>query len=107
MNLKATAPQIPTNLGALAEMGYLNFLVLLLRVGSISGLSLLLTWICYRNFSFLELVVAQSVIYIFAIAVSFFYFQESISWNKITAVFFILIGIACFYMPNLARTSNS
>jgi drug/metabolite transporter (DMT)-like permease len=99
LNLKSTSSLIPTTFDALTNLGYLKFILLLGRVGAISGLSLLVTWICYRNFDFLELFAAQAIVYVFAVAASYFLLNEPLTWNKLVSVSLIIMGICCFYAP--------
>ncbi|MGK5086536.1 hypothetical protein WDW86_03165 [Bdellovibrionota bacterium FG-2] len=97
INLKATSPRLPLSFPALQQLGYASFAVLILRAGLFSGASLLVTWVAYKRFGFLELIVAQSVVFVFAVAASYLVFQEPVTMNKIASVAFILVGIGLFY----------
>jgi drug/metabolite transporter (DMT)-like permease len=63
-----------------------------------SGTALLLTWYTYRQFGFLELFVASSLTYIFAVAASYAVFHEPITWVRIVAVALVASGVSLFFI---------
>jgi len=96
-NLKATSPQLPNNFDQLMNGNIKVQLWILSRAIFFSGLSLVISWYAYKKFGFLELMVAQSVIYFAALLVSYFVFHEPVGLNKIGAVTLISMGVALFY----------
>ena len=96
-NLKLVAPLLPTSFRQAIDLGYMRSTWLFFRIFGVSGLSLLVTVICYRYFGFLEFLVAQSLVYVFAIAVSYYFFDEPLYLNRIAAVILILCGIGLYY----------
>lgn len=104
INLKVTAPRIPSSLHDLKLMGYASFAFLVLRVAFVSGLSLVATWVCYRKFEFIEFMVAQSGVYLFLLLAGRYIFGESLSLHRILAVLFILIGLGTFYFPAFRKS---
>lgn len=95
-NLKLVAPLLPTSFQQAVDLGYIRSAWLFFRIFGISGLSLLVTVICYRYFGFLEFMVAQSLVYVFAVAVSYYFFDEPLYLNRIAAVVLILCGIGLY-----------
>jgi hypothetical protein len=92
--LKYTSNKLPSNMSQLFEFATVDGMLLVLRVGLLSGTSLALTWYAYRKFGFIELVIAQSLGYVFYILVAAFIFEESVSLRNIASVILILIAIA-------------
>lgn len=95
-NLKLVAPFLPTSIQQAIDLGYIRAAWLFFRVFVVSGLSLLVTVICYRFFGFLEFMVAQSLVYVLAVAVSYCFFDEPLYLNRIAAVVLILCGIGLY-----------
>jgi multidrug transporter EmrE-like cation transporter len=96
-NLKATSPHLPMSLAQALDMGVLRSIALVLRAGSFSGLSLLLTWYCYRYFGFLELFVASAVTYVLAVIVGHYMFAEPITWPRAGGVLLVMLGVGLFF----------
>src|SRR5689334_14591849 len=96
LNLKLTAPLLPTSFSQVFNGGLGSLAILVLRAGLFSGLSLGATWVCYRKFGFLELIVAQSSFYLFAFLSSYYFFDEPLLINRIVGVFVILCGVILF-----------
>jgi multidrug transporter EmrE-like cation transporter len=98
MNLKVVAPMLPSSFHQAINLGLGNSMWLFFRIAGISGISLLVAMICYRYLGFLEFLVAQALVYVFAIAVSYYFFHEPLYLNRIGAVVLILCGIGLFYI---------
>lgn len=97
-NLKATSPRLPLSLAQASDLGLLHTLLLLLRAGSLSGITLLLTWYGYKYFGFLELFVASAVTYVLAVFVGHYAFGESITWPRAGGVALVTLGVGLFFL---------
>ena len=98
INLRLTSAYLPSSLGDLKRMGILKPAFLLARIGLFSGLSLALTWYSYRKLGFLEMFSGTSLIYVFAIIVSYYLFHEPLTLNRIGSILLIIIGIWMYYL---------
>ena len=98
INLKESAGQLPTSWAAATALGVGRSLWLLFRAGFFSGMSLVVTWYCYKRFEFLEFILVQAVFYIFAGAASYFYFHEVLTLQKLAAMGLIMAGIGVMYL---------
>ena len=96
-NLKVTSAQLPLSWGQAMDLGAGRSLILLLRAGGLSGLSLVITWYAYKYFGFLELWVVTAASYIAALAVAYFIFSEPLTWSRIVGVALVICGVALFF----------
>jgi multidrug transporter EmrE-like cation transporter len=97
INLKVTSPLLPVNWQQAAALGVLRSGLLVVRAGAFSGMTLMTTWYSYKYFGFLELFVATGLTYILAVAVSYFWFAEPITWLRICGVAAIAGGVGLFF----------
>lgn len=98
INLKLSSSELPTSLKSAEALGFARAAWLIGRTGVFSGTALLLTWYTYRQFGFLELFVASSLTYIFAVAASYAVFHEPITWVRIVAVALVASGVSLFFI---------
>jgi len=98
VNLKLTSSELPTSLKSAEMLGFARAAWLIGRAACLSGTTLLLTWYTYRHFGFLELFVASSLTYIFAVAASYYVFDEPLSWIRIVAVLLVAGGVSLFFV---------
>ena len=98
VNLKVTSSELPLSVGQAVALGFSRSLVLILRAGGLSGLSLLLSWYTYKYFGFLELLIASSITYVLATAVSYWGFHEPLGWNRLVSVVLITAGVSLSFV---------
>jgi drug/metabolite transporter (DMT)-like permease len=98
INLKLSSGELPVSLKSAEALGFARAAWLIGRAGALSGTALLLTWYTYRHFGFLELFVASSLTYIFAVAASYFVFHEAITWLRLVAVLLVAGGVSLFFI---------
>jgi len=97
VNLKVTAPHLPTSWDAAVELGLVRAAVLVGRVGFTSGLSLLLTWYTYKYFGFLELMIASATTYVLAVFVARVFFEEPLTLARLGGVVLVTAGVTLFF----------
>jgi drug/metabolite transporter (DMT)-like permease len=97
-NMKVTSPLLPTSYQQAADLGFFRAVLLVMRVGFTSGMSLLLTWYTYKYFGFLELLVASSLTYVLGVFVARFFFAEPITWARIGGVILVTGGVSLFFV---------
>ena len=98
VNLKVTSPKLPLSLAQAAALGIPQSLWLVVRAGSLSGMTLLLTWYTYKYFGFIELWVASSLSYVVAFAAGYFLFGEMVTWARIGGVVLVGLGVGLFFV---------
>jgi drug/metabolite transporter (DMT)-like permease len=98
VNLKVTSPQLPLTFADASNLGLLRSFVLVGRAAFLSGMALLLTWYAYRYFQFLELFVASSLTYLFALLASYLIFNEPVTWTRMAAVGLVCAGTTLFFV---------
>jgi hypothetical protein len=98
INLKLSSSELPVSLKSAEALGFARAAWLIARAGALSGTALLLTWYTYRQFGFLELFVASSLTYIFAVGASYFVFHEPITWLRIGAIVLVASGVSLFFI---------
>jgi drug/metabolite transporter (DMT)-like permease len=98
INLKLTSPQLPLTLADAWNLGLLRSVVLLSRAAFLSGMALLLTWYAYRYFEFLQLFVASSLTYLFALLAGYLIFNEPVTWTRVAAVGLVCAGTTLFFV---------
>ena len=98
INLKNSSGELPTSIDAAMALGLARSAWLICRAAFFSGISLVLTWYCYKRFQFLELILVQSLSYVFFAAASYFYFHEPVTLQRTLAMGLILSGIGVMYL---------
>lgn len=98
VNLKATSSRLPVSLAQAAELGFGRAALLVLRAGSLSGITLVITWYAYRHFGFLELWVASALTYIVAVVASYYVFDEVLTWPRIGGIGLVAAGVGLFFV---------
>ncbi len=64
-----------------------------MQVGIASGASLLMTFFCYRNMTFVQFLLSQSLFYIFAFFYAFLILNEPMSFWRIIAILCFIPGL--------------
>ncbi|HEX6765146.1 MAG TPA: hypothetical protein VF103_06700 [Polyangiaceae bacterium] len=100
INLKATSSELPVSFKSAEALGFARAAWLIGRAGVLSGTTLMLTWYAYRHFGFLELWVASSLTYVFAVGASYYVFHEPITWIRVVAVLLVGAGVSLFFLKN-------
>lgn len=98
INLKVTSPRLPTSWNDLQLLGWYDAAILALRVGTISGLSLVLSWYAYKKFSFLEFLISTTLFYPMAGIIGYVFFREAYKWNHLVATLLIIIALIIYNM---------
>ena len=96
LNLRSTSGALPTSVDSLKSMEWAATFFLLMRVGLVSAFSMFINWYAYKKFGYLELLVAQSVMYFFAFATDIFILGQPFMWKKLLALLFIAAGVSIF-----------
>jgi hypothetical protein len=98
INLKVTSPRLPTSIAQAIDLGLLRAILLVLRAGSLSGITLVITWYAYKYFGFLELWVASALTYVVAVVAGHYVFAEQITWPRIGGVALVTLGVGLFFV---------
>jgi hypothetical protein len=93
INMKVVANIFSATPNLFESKNILMTSLLVVRVGIPALITLLLTLYCYTKFGFYELVMAQSVYYIFALLAKYFYFHEKITTTDVVALLLIISAI--------------
>jgi hypothetical protein len=70
-----------------------RYMFSLLQIGIASGASLVMTFWCYRNMTFVQFLLSQSLFYIFAFLYAFLVLNEPMSFWRLVAILCFIPGL--------------